>query len=248
MVYEPLKSFTRRYLTFAQQWILPPTCISCGGIGNHLLNGVALDLCSACYLQLPFNHYACTACGLPLPESSPALYCGQCLHHPPPYHAGFCAFTYRYPVSDLIRHFKYGHQLACARLLGELLAQYLQHNHAIPWPECIIPVPLHRKRYQIRGYNQTIELARFLHRRLNIPIRLDVLKRLKNTPEQAGLSREDRLKNLRQAFVINDVAIPTHVAILDDVITTGSTVHEVALTLKKAGVQHIEVWSVARAT
>ena len=248
MVYQPLKSLTRRWLTHAQQWLLPPTCIGCGNHGNHLLNGVALDLCSACFMQLPFNHCACTVCGLPLPESSPAANCGQCLHHPPPYHAGFCAFTYRYPVSDLIRHFKYGQQLACARLLGELLAQYLQHKHPTPWPECIIPVPLHQQRYHARGYNQTIELARFLHRRLNIPVRLDVLKRLKNTPEQAGLSREERLKNLRQAFVTNHVAMPMHVAILDDVITTGSTVHEVASILKRAGVQQIEVWSVARAS
>ena len=93
-----------------------------------------------------------------------------------------------------------------------------------------------------------IELGVFLHKRLHIPLRLDILTRLKNTPEQAGLSRDERLKNLRNAFNTRAVSIPTHVAILDDVITTGSTVTEVATTLRKAGVKHIEVWSVARAT
>jgi predicted amidophosphoribosyltransferase len=93
-----------------------------------------------------------------------------------------------------------------------------------------------------------IELGLFLRKRLHIPLRLDILTRLKNTSEQAGLSRDERLKNLRNAFGTRAVSIPTHVAILDDVITTGSTVTEVATTLRKAGVKHIEVWSVARAT
>jgi len=248
MVYEHLNSVTRTWLTHTLQWILPPTCLGCGGQGNHELSGVILDLCTACYQQLPFNHCACTCCGLPLPETAPSLQCGQCLQHPPLYDSSLCAFEYRYPIPELIRRFKYGQHLACARLFGELLAHYLQQHHTTPWPECIIPVPLHRHRYQTRGYNQVIEVGHFLHRRLNIPLRLDVLARLKDTPEQAGLSRKERLKNLRQAFGVRKVSIPTHVAILDDVITTGSTVHEVAATLKKAGVEHIEVWSVARAS
>ena len=122
-------------------------------------------------------------CGLPLPESTPVLRCGQCLHHPPSYHSSFCAFTYQYPVAELIRRFKYGQHLACARLFGELLAQHLQEHHTAQWPECIIPVPLHRHRYHTRGYNQVIELGVFLHKRLHIPLRLDILTRLKNTPE-----------------------------------------------------------------
>ena len=248
MVYKPFNSRIHAWLNPFQQWILPPTCLGCGSRGNHRLKDINLDLCTACYQQLPFNHCACMGCGLPLPESTPVLRCGQCLQHPPSYHSSFCAFTYHYPVAELIRRFKYGQHLACARLFGELLAQYLQQHHAAQWPECIIPVPLHHHRYHTRGYNQVIELGVFLHKRLHIPLRLDILTRLKNTPEQAGLSRDERLKNLRNAFGTRAVSIPTHVAILDDVITTGSTVTEVATTLRKAGVKHIEVWSVARAT
>ena len=247
MVYQPLKSISHRWLGHAQRWLLPPTCLGCGTSGNHFIDGRALDLCTACFTQLPFNHVACALCGLPVSGTTSALYCGQCVDQPPLYHASYCAFSYSYPVADLIRQFKYAEQLACARLFGELLTHYLQHHHPKPWPECIIPIPLHRKRFNTRGYNQVIELGRFLEWRLSIPLRLDVLTRLKNTPEQAGLTRAERLKNLRGAFHAKAINIPTHVAILDDVITTGSTVHEVAATLYKAGVKQIEVWSVARA-
>ena len=133
-------------------------------------------------------------------------------------------------------------------MLGELLANHLLQHHPQPWPQCIIPVPLHISRYQQRGYNQVIELATYLHRRLNLPLRLDLLERIRATAEQAGLSRTERRRNLRRAFRTTGSQLPDHVALLDDVITTGSTVNEAALTLRKAGVGYIEVWGLARAT
>lgn len=249
MVYTSLTTWFPQLFDHAQQWLLPARCIACGGAGGMPVSGTLrpLDLCAACYRQLPFNSHACWHCGLPLSGATADLICGHCLRQPPHYQRSYCAFEYGYPLAPLIRSLKYGAALASARVLGELLAQHLQQHHHGPWPECIIPVPLHARRYQARGYNQVIELGRHLERRLNLPLRLDLLSRIRHTTEQAGLSRRARRKNLQRAFNATTVNLPQHVAVLDDVITTGSTVNEVAATLNRAGVEQIEVWGLARA-
>ncbi len=250
MVYDRLKSLSCRLLAQSQRWLLPARCIACGDDGGLFFPStecLSLDLCRGCYLQLPFNQHSCQLCSLPLNSSGAQLICGECLRSPPDYDRSFCPFEYRYPISDLIRHFKYGNHLATARVLAELLSHHLRLQRTHPWPDCIIPVPLHTQRYRQRGYNQVIEVGWYLHRRLNLPLRLDVLERTRATPEQAGLTRQARQKNLRRAFNAVSAMIPRKVAILDDVITTGSTVQEVASTLYKAGVEQIEVWGVARA-
>ena len=250
MVYKSLRKLAPRMLTRAQHWLLPTRCIACGCAGGLQLGDAhaPLDLCSACYRQLPFNRHGCLRCGLPLSETVSGMTCGQCLRKAPAYQRSYCAFEYRYPLAFLVRNLKYGAQLPPARVLGELLANHLLQHHQEPWPQCIIPVPLHISRYQQRGYNQVIELATYLHRRLNLPLRLDLLERIRATAEQAGLTRTERRRNLRRAFRTTGSQLPDHVALLDDVITTGSTVNEAALTLRKAGVGYIEVWGLARAT
>jgi ComF family protein len=249
MVYTSLKTLVPQLLDRAQQWLLPSCCIACGGPGGMRLDGhhAPLDLCAACYRQLPFNLQACLHCGLPLYGTTGELICGHCLRKPPHYQRSYCAFEYRYPLAPLIRNFKYGAALAAARVLGELLTQHLRQTHQGPWPTCIIPMPLHASRYRSRGYNQVIELGRHLQRCLHLPLRLDLVTRARATAEQAGLSRRERRKNLRRAFNATTVSLPQHVAVLDDVITTGSTVNELAYTLGKAGVAYVEVWGLARA-
>ena len=250
MVYQALFSYLSRSLQHAHHWLLPARCIACGDNGGLILGRsthAPLDLCESCYQQFPFNYHACRGCSLPLSTATSELLCGQCLRAPTPYQRSFCAFEYLYPIADLVRHYKYGDHVACARLLGELLADHLRSHHPLPWPECIIPVPLHTRRYQQRGYNQVIEIGRFLSSRLKLPLRPDVLQRIRATPEQASLTRTERQKNLRHAFRVVSPHPPAHVAILDDVITTGSTVAEVASTLRNSGVAQIEVWGVARA-
>lgn len=240
----------QRWLGRLQRFVLPPRCIACGDAGGWRLPGPAnpaLDLCATCQAQLPLNLHACQHCALPLPGAPVPLICGRCLRRPPPYQASFCAYEYAYPIEHLIRRLKYGRALTQARVLGQLLGQQLRDRHAGPWPECFVPVPLHPDRYRARGYNQVIELGRFLERESNIAMRTDLVERIRHTPEQAGLSRRERRKNLRHAFRVAAATLPGHVALLDDVITTGTTMNELAGTLKRAGVRHIEVWGLARA-
>ncbi len=236
-----------------QSYLLPPRCISCGGKGNWRSPEPArawqplVDLCLACDTQLPLNRHACRHCGLPLSGTHSSLICGRCLQRPPAYQASFCAYEYAYPVAHLIRRFKYGNSLTNARVLSLLLARYLRGQHTGAWPDCFIPVPLHPARYRARGFNQVIELGCFLERELKIPMRTDLVKRIRHTPEQAGLSRRERRRNLRRVFSATTTTLPKHIALLDDVITTGSTVNELARMLRKQGVARIEVWGLARA-
>ncbi len=238
----------RELLVHMQHAVLPPRCVACGNGHGWRVSRVAAGLCEICQAQLPINTCACRTCALPLSGTQSGLLCGRCLRTPPPYQASWCAYEYVYPIPHLVRRLKYGGALAPSRVLGNLLARYLQAHRAGAWPECFIPVPLHSRRYRTRGYNQVIELGRWLERTLNIPMRTDLVIRRRHTPEQAGLSRRERRKNLRRAFVTTDVAPPRHIALLDDVITTGSTMNELARLLKQSGVEHIEVWGLARAS
>lgn len=224
-----------------QRNLLTSTCIGCGGCG-----GKTLDLCDGCRSELPFNSSFCPQCAIPLPIDDAPI-CGSCLRAPPRYQASYCAFEYGYPVAELIRAFKYGHSLAYARVLGTLLSDYVKANHRDEWPQCIVPVPLSSQRFHHRGFNQAIELGRIMAVSLDIPLNSGLLERVRHTVEQAGLSRRERKKNLRNAFEVVGDDVPDHVAILDDVVTTGSTMNEIARTLKRAGVKQIEVWAVARA-
>lgn len=261
MVYQPRPAALRleqwsRWCSRLQEVLLPPRCIACGSSGRdiqaqHPESGslrIATDLCLHCQAQLPYNRIACLLCALPLSGAQPGLICGRCLRRPPPYQASWCAFEYAYPVTHLVRRLKYGGALAPSRVLGELLAHHLRMHRTAPWPECFIPVPLHTRRYRNRGYNQVIELGRHLERALGVRMRTDLVARIRHTPEQAGLSRRVRRKNLRRAFAATNVALPKHVALLDDVITTGSTLNELSKLLKRNGVECIEAWGVARAT
>ena len=113
-------------------------------------------------------------------------------------------------------------------------------------PGCILPVPLHHRRLKARGFNQSLECARFIARRLNIPIDTQSVKRIKHTPPQMELPLEVRRRNIRGAFAVSQASYSQHVAVVDDVVTTGSTVNELARMLRRAGVKHIQVWSCAR--
>jgi ComF family protein len=235
-----------------QHWLLPARCIGCGG---HAGSGLAasedgissvIDLCSACYDSLPFNQHACRHCALPLSSTQADLVCGRCQKRPPRYEQSWCAYRYQYPLQHLIRQLKFHAALSHAQVLGLLLANHLRERRTDPWPECFIPVPLHVTRYRQRGYNQVIEVGKYLQQNLPVPMRTDLVTRTRNTVEQTGLSRRERRANLRRAFTTHGT-LPQHIALLDDVITTGSTVNELARVFKAAGVRRIEVWGLARA-
>jgi len=225
-----------RRLQFA---VLPPHCLLCGHSGDS-----GRDLCAACAADLIRNRACCPRCALPL--DAPAPLCGECLQHVPPWTAAFVPFVYASPLDQLETRFKFGRSLAAGRVLSEL---WLDAARATPpaLAQVLIPVPLHADRLRERGYNQALELAKPLSRALNIPLRTDVLARTRATAAQSELDADARHRNLRGAFAVNAVSLPRHVALFDDVMTTGATLRECARTLVRAGVERVDVWALARA-
>ena len=230
---------------FIQSRVIPPLCMLCSAQGQQ----PDLDLCSACEADMPANALACRICAHPLSgfELNQELICGACLLKRPRFHVCYSAFRYAFPIDHLVRGLKYREAVTHARVLGELLARHVRCVRRDSWPECLIPVPLASGRYRERGYNQAIELGRCLERTLGLPMHTHVVMRTRETVEQASLSQKERRKNVRRAFVVNGRLQEKHVAIIDDVVTTGSTVNEVARVLRHAGAKRVEVWAVARA-
>ena len=187
----------------------------------------------------------CPRCALPLTTSAPL--CGECLQSEPAFASAFVPFIYGHPIDLLLTRFKFSRNLAAGRVLAHLWLDAYSANH-VDSPEAIIPVPLHRSRLRERGFNQALEIAQPLSTALGIPIRADVLERKRATSAQSDLDAVARRRNVRGAFeMTNTVASPSHVALVDDVMTTGTTVRECARVLHKAGVSRIDVWAIARA-
>ena len=212
-------------------------CLACGEPG-----GAGRDLCAACAAALPWNRCACPRCALPLPAPAPA--CGACLRRPPPLAAVHAACLYAAPLDRLLPRFKFHEDLAAGRLLAQLMAQACA---GLPRPDALVPVPLHRARLRRRGYDQALELARPLARTLGLPLHAGLLRRARATAAQSELDAAARRRNLRGAF---DVAragpMPGHVVLVDDVMTTGATLHAAAVALRRAGVARVEAWVCAR--
>jgi len=145
----------------------------------------------------------------------------------------------------MIRQLKYHNNLACARLMGELMANDL--INVDPKPKLLIPIPLHHLRYRQRQFNQATEIARPISQCLNIPLNLKACVRTRNTTPQFDLPAKQRKKNLRKAFAMNGPIHADHVAIIDDVVTTATTANEVAKLVRRSGVERIDIWSFARA-
>lgn len=223
------------------RFLYPAHCLLCGNKGAR-----GLDLCAACFTELPWNRHACPRCAAALPPDADAGPCGACLKAPPAWDEAASPLAYAYPVDKLVQRFKFDGDLAVGRLLGELLAEFLAAGNARP--DLILPVPLHPARLKERGFNQAMELARPLKRRLKIPVRHDVCERVRATEVQSKLDAKERKKNLRDAFEIKQSVDGVHVAILDDVVTTGTTVEVLAQALKDAGAARVSVWSAARAS
>ncbi|ASF48453.1 ComF family protein [Methylovulum psychrotolerans] len=229
------------WLNIIQDYWLPPTCLLCGNAGER-----PRDLCQACYGQLlrPTQH--CYQCAEPLPSPSAVpLRCGRCISRRPAFDETHAAFVYDDALRYLVTGLKFAAHYKNARLLGHLLAETVRQNAETP--QLLIPVPLHKHRYRQRGFNQSLEIARTVAHSLNIPLRVDACQRCHDTPQQSRLNAKQRRQNLRHAFVVAKPLNVRHVAIIDDVMTTGSTVHEVAKVLKKAGVERVDVWVCARA-
>lgn len=198
-------------------------------------------ICPACLADLP--HYAlphCPKCAIPSPDGE---VCGACLHHPPAYDHSLAAFSYVFPVNQLIPALKYHSRLAIAQVLGQHLAHAVA---ARPRPDLLIPMPLHPRRLRQRGFNHATEIAREVAADLNLSLELSICERVRDTPPQVALAYGQRRRNVRDAFVCHGDVAGKRVALIDDVMTTGTSLDELAKTLKKAGAGEVETWVVAR--
>ncbi|WP_273389909.1 ComF family protein [Thermomonas hydrothermalis] len=215
----------------------PPRCLICAAPGAP-----GRDLCPDCHATLPWLHQACPRCALPQPRAQRCPACrqsdGGALTR---VHAGF---EYAFPLDQLLPRLKFHGDLAVARVLAHCLAERFA---GLPRPQVLVPVPLHRRRLRWRGYDQALELARPLARRLGVPLRDDLLVRRHATAAQTSLNAAARQRNLHAAFgVRSGAALPTRVTLFDDVMTTGATVQAAAQALRAAGVTVVEAWVCAR--
>jgi ComF family protein len=221
--------------------ILPAHCLLCG-----LYSGFG-RLCAPCSEELPRLTVACRHCALPCSPSELML-CGACLAHPPVWDEAVAAFVYDYPVDHLVQRFKFQRSLVCGQVLAdELLHQILRsvRQSGARLPQVLLPVPLHLTRRFRRGFNQAEFLARQLGKHLGIPVRVNDLQRTRSTAAQSGLDRKARRKNLKGAFSCREMT-GLDLALIDDVLTTGTTLGECAAVLKAAGAGRVSVWVAAR--
>ena len=231
-----LSNWRRLFLnscTRAAQAVLPQHCLLCSASAS------VRPLCGACYIRLPWlTAPRCPQCALPTQAGN---VCGACLSQPPRFDAVTAAFAYEWPLSTLIHHYKYAGNLALAGLLANALAACI----ATP-VDLIIPMPLAPQRLRERGFNQALEVARIVSRATGIALAVDACRRVRDGAPQAALPWQERAKNIRGAFVCDADLSGRRVAVIDDVLTTGATLNELARNLRKAGAVEIHGWVVAR--
>lgn len=205
-----------------------------------------MDICQPCYdaQQEIGNHCDCCAKQFDNDHLSRSL-CGACQTNPPAFDKTYTPYPHQGTIRYLINHCKFNGAYKNTRLLGLLLTNYLLKNAELP--ELIIPVPLHPKRYRQRGYNQTLEIGKIIAQELSIPIDNTCCRRIKNTAHQVSLNAKQRHKNIKNAFQLVHPPTAKHIAILDDVMTTGATANELAKTLKSANIKQVDVWVCSRA-
>jgi ComF family protein len=218
----------------------PYYCIICNDKANR-----ELDLCIECEKRLPWLKNTCTYCAAFLISNQSI--CGACLKKPLPFHKLYVPFSYTEIIKKLIIGLKFQKKLVYAPILGTLLAEKINAQYQNEkLPDMLIPVPLHKKRLYERGFNQAIEIARPISKKLNIPIEYKRCRRVVNTVAQSNLPASQRSSNVKNAFVAHKQLAYRHIALLDDVITTGHTLTEISRALYDVGVKKIDVWCCAR--
>lgn len=224
---------------------LPACCHLCGR-----LHAGAVDLCRDCATELPLLHSACVRCALPLEpgHDSPDDHqptCGKCQVKPPAFATAHAVLRFGYPVNRLVQRFKFERDLAVGRMLGEIFANAVL-EHVPENPDMLLAVPLHRNRERERGFNQSRLLAGYIARRTNILLLDRMVIRCRDTSEQSGLKAVQRRANLKGAFEVTGDVRHAHIAIIDDVMTTGTTLNELAATLLAQGASRVDAWVLAR--
>ena len=215
--------------------LFPQTCVLCD---TRIFQRCWAAACPECWAKLePVPRPFCPQCGMPAPVIEGL--CGDCRRGDHAFDFARSLFLFTDPMRGILHHLKYSGRVSLARPLGDRLREHIVDEGFRG--TMVLPVPLHRSRERQRGFNQ----AELLARHLGLPVNSTLLRRRKNTPSQTGLSRSQRTINLSAAFEVRGRA-PDCAIIVDDVYTTGSTVHEIARTLKRAGTSRVEVLTVAR--
>ncbi|WP_251359130.1 ComF family protein [Kangiella sp. TOML190] len=205
----------------------------------------ASTICSSCREALIRQGYYCYQCGYTLTSNS-VQFCGACLKKPKQYQRLIAACDYEFPVDKAISEIKFNRQWHLARALSYLLLEKItQAYQDSSAPDLLIPIPLHRKRLSERGFNQAELIAKRLAKRLQLPMDNKSLIRIKNTPHQIGLKAAQRRKNLKGAFVAQS-NLPTHIALIDDVVTTSSTISEATKACLTQGAEQVDIWCLAK--
>lgn len=217
--------------------LLPQDCFLCGAASRDEL------LCAACGGDLPrLPASCCPVCALPTPRGET---CGACLKSPPHFDATLSCFSYAFPVDQLVQALKYQHRLVVCGYLADAL---LELSPVPPVPaDLLLALPLSAQRLRERGFNQALEIARPLARRLGLPLPIDGYRRVVDTAPQASLPWQERHKNMQGAFECELDLSGKAVIVIDDVMTTGATLNEFARILKKHGAAKVTNWLVARA-
>jgi ComF family protein len=217
--------------------VLAQDCFLCGAHSGSRC------LCRGCESDMPQLGRSCPQCALPSGSGNGSgIGCGACLRHAADYDLTLAAWRYDFPCDRLLHAFKYRGHLALAHYMASTVADKIDKQ-----VDLIIPMPLHKRRLAERGFNQAVELGRVLARLTRTPMSTQLAKRERDTAPQAGLPHAERQANLRGAFSCRPRLDGMRLAVVDDVMTTGATLNELARTLKRAGAAHIQNWVVARA-
>ena len=246
-----LKNSQLSNLTHLTKLIFKQNCITCA---QHIENTSPNihTVCRECLNDLPWQpDSSCPQCGL----ASSGMVCGSCINSPPDFDTTRAVFLYAHPIDAMMLRYKYGNSLNLGDTFGEFLAEKINIEDCLKNIDIIIPMPMHPQRLKERGFNQALEIAKVLcknHKEKLDYTKLDYtsVERQTLTPPQASLPLKERVKNIKGAFKVKadklDKLQGKRIAIVDDVMTTGASLNELAKTLKKAGASHVECWVIAR--
>jgi ComF family protein len=214
--------------------LFSPHCILC-----KASDGGRLGICDACTKALPWHADYCPQCALPSIQSQ---LCGDCLTSPPDFDDTQALFRYAFPINAMLQQYKYGQAMYLAETLATLIVEQLNLDARAR----LLPMPLHPDRLQVRGFNQSLEIARLISQKTGMNFDYTSCQRVKSSPPQASLSLKERVMNMRNAFSCTQNLAGQHILLLDDVMTTGATLNSLAKTVKQAGAAKVSCIVAAR--
>lgn len=226
---------------FVKQVLFSRRCPICGQTSAS-----SEEICRSCLNAIKTYSYYCDVCAHPITEKG---ICGACISTPRAYQRTYSMWVLDDSIKRLVYRLKYGKDLFVANLFANHFYRFIKTKYRKPgdWPIVIIPMPLHWRRHFVRRFNQSTEIAKVLSKYIDIKVDNDACARKKHTQYQASLPLKMRTKNVSHAFKVIKDTNYSHIAILDDVVTTGETVGSLSKALSKSGVQRIDIWSIARA-